>query len=549
MDFFFIKRVISVGVVHARDQLRKRQVQTLNTLLLITVFFLLLLSVIDLLHGLPWVAFLNLVIVPVIIFPAFLLQSRGKFESASIYFTLGISSILLYVCMMAYQDKRFTETENLFIPISLLPLILLDGKKRFIIHLLLILALLFLKYEKLNALGSLDEFAGNTLNLTLVNISVIVIIQFFVVVVYREALRYSMTQSMDQEKTLFSLIDNVPIYLAILDRDHRYIMMNSNYETSFLLTREEMLGRQIDQVLSGELLKAHKEYLDKTIREKKEVEFSEHRTLPNGTTFYAYGKYVPVLNEFGEVDRVTVFVDDVTKLKEIENQLKEANMTKNQLFSIIAHDLKNPLNLFKSMLSLEEELISKEEFSMFKQNIRKRLENLSNTLDNLLEWSRNQMDRPSFNPVRVDLKKVIMESISIYEDMFEAKSVQLDIQAPEEEYAGYLDQDHFKIIFRNLVHNALKYTEKGKITISIEPMEANKMKVIIEDSGIGMTESKLNEIRSGKIKSSEGGTRGEMGTGLGMPLIIDLLKTNHCRYKIESKRGSGTSFTIIIPGI
>ena len=541
-------RLINIGREKSEDNLTIRQIQTLNVLLLTTFFVLIILGMINFSYQLYGVVVSNILIILFIVLPTFYFQSRGWNQFASLFFITAISVALVRVCFMAYSDNRFTETENLFIPISLLPLILLKGQKKFVTYAILIIVLFYMKYQKSIFLSDIPWYEDNAFTLTIVNISVIITIQFFVVSVYRSALDRSILQLKDKETTLFSLIDNVPIFLATLDTKLRYIMVNRSYEKSFYLDRNQIIGRTINEVLPDDFLKDHSTYLQKAISEKTEVDFSEKRILPNQQTIYAYGKYVPILNKNNKVESVTVFVNDVTDLKKVEYDLKEANKSKNQLFSIIAHDLKSPLNLFTGILNLDEKSLSREEFIEFKNSVRKKLENLNATIDNLLQWSRSQLDQSSFSPKKVDLLMTVRSSTELYREMFKLKAVELHIQAENGFYFGYVDEDHVRIISRNIIHNSLKYTEKGRLIISFKRVENGDIELIFNDSGRGISSEKLKEIKKGQITRSESGTMGEMGTGIGMQLIKDLLKVNNCQFDIESQKGEGTSIRILIPG-
>lgn len=238
--------------------------------------------------------------------------------------------------------------------------------------------------------------------------------------------------------------------------------------------------------------------------------------------------------------------------KKMNIKLKEINQTKDKLFSVISHDLKNPFNTligFSDILvsSIEEKdfgeahdhakLIHKASLEGYKQ------------LSNLLQWSLSQSGKIEFRPEAISLSTLLNEIKDLY--LIESKqfNIHLNVDNNIDELV-ILDPNIVKIILENLLSNAIKYTpEGGNITMSTSK-QSSSIKINVIDSGIGIPPETLAVLakKDRFIKSSKG-LRKEKGTGLGLSIVNDLIKIHQAKLDIESKEGSGTVFKMEFPTV
>ena len=237
------------------------------------------------------------------------------------------------------------------------------------------------------------------------------------------------------------------------------------------------------------------------------------------------------------------------KLQESESQLKFLNASKDKFFSIIAHDLKNPLLALKDYSNS----IVQEIDSLDKAEVKESLEFLSNSaestfklLENLLEWSRVQMGRMPYNPEFIDLGAVVNLNIDIQSVAAKNKDIKLVNQIKSEANI-FADLNLSNTVIRNVLSNAIKFTpESGKIEIKITE-EGEYFLLSIKDSGIGMSEETIEKIFNvGSIQTSYG-TKGEKGTGIGLPLCKELMEINRGDIQAISKLGKGSTFLMYFP--
>ena len=348
------------------------------------------------------------------------------------------------------------------------------------------------------------------------------------------------------EETLYSLLDNVPVYMALVNKAGTYKIANAHYANLFRVEKDEIIGKRRDKVLPENILKAHHNYFQKAM-EGESVSFLERTNLPNGEFMYSKGKYVPILDDKGKVESLSIYVVDVSDLIEAENSLRRASETKDKLFSIIAHDIRSPLNLFQSILNISgDELISKEEFLKYQKELQERLSSLRMTLDELLDWARMQMGGINAYPSEVDVNEVVRENADLYKTLIEGKKIKF-VTKLNCTIDGWMDENHLQAAVRNLLHNALKYTDpEGEVTIETSEDDDSVLVEII-DTGAGMSQDVVDSIMKKEIQQSEVGTSGETGTGLGLSLALGLLEKNECIVSLDSEPGKGSTFRIWIP--
>jgi len=157
------------------------------------------------------------------------------------------------------------------------------------------------------------------------------------------------------------------------------------------------------------------------------------------------------------------------KVKLRTQELSKANAAKDELFSVISHDLRSPMATLSSTLSLvlDYDALSVNEFKGIAQSIHYRLKNVSDLLENLLQWSLAQRKKVEATPENLNLNKIIENNIALYEDTAQSKKIEVIFEKNQEkDFYIFSDKNMTDFIIRNLLQNALKFTkEGGKIII------------------------------------------------------------------------------------
>ncbi|MGB3145396.1 MAG: ATP-binding protein, partial [Maribacter sp.] len=233
-------------------------------------------------------------------------------------------------------------------------------------------------------------------------------------------------------------------------------------------------------------------------------------------------------------------------LQDKEKTLKNINQNQDRLFSIVGHDLKGPIYSLKELLNLYlEDENGKEYFEKFAPKLKEDLEQVEFTLGNLLQWGSIQMKGFSINTEKIEVKTEIDKTITLFRKSLSNKSITIINKISESEYV-LADINHFQIIFRNLISNAIKFTpEEGEIVISSKRKNENLI-IEVRDNGLGISKDILVKLFEDNEHHSTYGTNLEKGTGLGLRLTKEMVYHNKGEITVESEVGSGTSFYVLL---
>lgn len=232
----------------------------------------------------------------------------------------------------------------------------------------------------------------------------------------------------------------------------------------------------------------------------------------------------------------------------IETQKKDLeilNNTKDKFFGIVAHDLKSPLNSLKSFSSLLIEHfdnLSKEEILTLSKQLRESVDNTIKMADNLITWARIQMNDYQYNMETIKVKDIASSVCDVYKDVASKKGIKVSCSV-EDSLTVTGDKNQIEFVIRNLVNNAIKFTDKdGFVSLTAKALPGRQVQISVKDSGVGISDESKKKLFSIGHKQSTDGTAGEKGTGLGLMLSFEFVKLNGGQIDIESILGKGTTF-------
>ncbi|MCU0391786.1 MAG: ATP-binding protein [Thermoflexibacter sp.] len=228
-------------------------------------------------------------------------------------------------------------------------------------------------------------------------------------------------------------------------------------------------------------------------------------------------------------------------------KLEELNKMKDKLFSVIAHDLRSPIASLKNTLHTSHlEGLSTDDLRQINVSLNHQLANVDNTVETLLQWARVQMAVVKPNPQNFPLFAVADEIVSFLQETANKKQVEIESEIPENVLV-YADINHIRIALRNVLANAVKFSyEKGKIMVNaIETADNEQIIISIKDEGTGMTAAQFSLLFTINM-SSQRGTAGEKGTGLGLILCKEFIERNGGQIWVESEEGKGSIFYFTI---
>jgi len=273
------------------------------------------------------------------------------------------------------------------------------------------------------------------------------------------------------------------------------------------------------------------------------------------------GKLVPVdltINTFseGNDNYVMTTLRDVSERIKYENEivhmneeLRKTNASKDKLFSIIAHDLKNPISALMSLSEImtnESETITPEEMNEFSGMIKTLSKNTYELLENLLNWARVQTKNIEIEKSTLGFKKLVDKIVEVLKPSADLKSITLE-NLVNSHYVINADENMINTVIRNLISNAIKFSPENSI-IRIEAIDADGVsEVSVSDEGVGMEEDYIKDLFKVDVLTTRFGTNKEKGTGLGLMLCNEFVKLHDGKIIVNSEVNKGTEFRILIP--
>ena len=394
---------------------------------------------------------------------------------------------------------------------------------------------------------------------------------------------------------VISLIFSIVVYFALriarsqiqeTERRYRYITEKSNdmiwtmdFKTLYFTyisescvrhsgyTPEEYYGMTVRDVLTPESTEKFIRGLNNAI---KSLKSEASKSVGASFELQQYNKWNILIwievsavisrdedGNFFEIIGVTRTINDRKKLElemlEQQKELKKANATKNKFFSIMAHDLKNPIaSLLRICEFLIEDYRTKNEAAV-EESIVMLHEASTRTyklLENLLAWARSQMGSLAYTPIEIPLTKLVNDCVDYMQVQAVAKNINLQLNNPLGECLVVCDYNMMHTVLRNLVSNALKFSFPGS-TVEVSADEYNDdlnyVQVAVKDTGLGIDPNDMDKLfRIDEKITSSTGTNDESGTGLGLILCKEFIDKHNCKIWVESEKGKGTTFFFTI---
>jgi signal transduction histidine kinase len=242
-----------------------------------------------------------------------------------------------------------------------------------------------------------------------------------------------------------------------------------------------------------------------------------------------------------------VIEEQKTQLAEQTHKLEELNVTKDKLLTVLAHDLKAPVNNLKAILSLlSNRMMTAEEFYQISSKLRNDVETVNEMLEDVLHWVKSQHEAIIPRPADFSLRTITDELAQLVATAAAGKQVNISVHSTEPSIV-HADPDQVQIIIRNLLTNAVKFAPpESHVGVSI--VNDNEfVKLTVSDQGEGIANETVQNIMAGKKVQSTRGTQGEKGTGLGLLLCREFIQLNGGEFLLRSSSGKGTQVSFTLP--
>ena len=237
------------------------------------------------------------------------------------------------------------------------------------------------------------------------------------------------------------------------------------------------------------------------------------------------------------------------RIQVLNEELKKVNVNKDRFISVLAHDLKSPFNSllgFSELLTEKFSEFEKHEIENYIQLIHSSANVAYNLLEELLLWARVQTDHFPYNPIEINLIEFCKNQIEDHSLIAGKKNISILIN-PSSSVFVFADEMMLKVIFRNLLVNAIKFTHEGGIIRITTSTKKKWVTITVRDNGIGMSPEELSKLFDVSHFQSKLGTANEKGTGLGLLLCKDMITKHGGKIWAESTPGQGSQFSFTLP--
>lgn len=361
----------------------------------------------------------------------------------------------------------------------------------------------------------------------------------------------------NNRRELETIINTTPALIFVKDIEKKFTLLNKSFLDFFNIDKDEVLLQNNEKLLVQDSYWLANEEDDAILKNKITIHNIERQiSLSDGTIRVLNLNKAPLLGPDNNVVGIVGVMDDITNRIDFQNELvnsrkelSEINKQKDKLFSIIAHDLKSP---FTGILGFTELLIndfdelSDLEKKQYLQNTYSSMKNVLALIENLLTWARFNLNRVEYNPKEISIAKVIRKVFETQNVAALVKKIGLAFDC-NENIKAYADEDMISTVIRNLISNAIKFTNSNG-TIKVNSLyEGEFVKVSVEDNGIGMEPDIANNLFSFDKQTTTAGTNNEKGTGLGLIICKEFIEKNGGKISVVSKFAHGTNISFTLP--
>ena len=344
--------------------------------------------------------------------------------------------------------------------------------------------------------------------------------------------------------------------VLLTDTKHIIEYVNPRYTELTGKSFEEIIGKEADEIKPLEI-KDVNEIWNK-VKEGVIWNGEVMNVNKNRVPYWASLSISPIKNDEGEIVHFLLIEQDITQQKELEIELKlalnksnEINIFKTHLLGNLNHEIRTPMNSIIGFSQIMMEETEDENVVEMSNKIIKSSYRLLNTLNSIIELSDLESERVKVTKTDINLSHFVRYLDYSYRSISSEKNLEFVIDIQKEDIVVQSDEKLLEQVLRNLIDNAIKYTETGGITITANDFadkQKNRYCVIkVKDTGIGIPEKNRNVIFDAFRQLSEGVTRRYEGTGLGLTIAQKMVKLLNGKLEIESREGQGSSFSVVLP--
>ena len=353
-----------------------------------------------------------------------------------------------------------------------------------------------------------------------------------------------------QSRLMQTILDTIPGPVAHVGADGRYTYVNRAFIAAFGAGHGDVVGRHAREVLGEEHFRSTLPYSDRVARGEP-VAYERTEDLPDGSRRLYSVRYLPEIDEQGRVRGLVSLTLDVTERARIEAELRAAkdaaeaaNRAKTAFLANMSHEVRTPMNGVIGMAELMLQEPLGDTGRRYAETIQRSGRALLGVLDDVLDLSKIEAGRFELDAARFELPALVAELEALFGETARAKGVALAVRlAPEAPRWVVGDAVRLRQVLINLVANAVKFTERGRIDVEVGPGDGGAVRFEVRDSGIGVAPDKQAAIFDAFTQAEQGTSRRYGGTGLGLAIAREIVRLLGGRIALASAPGEGSAFS------
>jgi PAS domain S-box-containing protein len=363
------------------------------------------------------------------------------------------------------------------------------------------------------------------------------------------------TAARRQRQYLETLVFNIPVAIVTLDRHDNVASCNPAFEELFGYTRQESLGRNLDDLVTDDSTRAEAlEYTQQAQARRQSVHGMGRRRRKDGAPVDVEILAVPILMD-EEQDGLVALYHDITELLQTRREAEAANAAKSQFLASMSHELRTPLNAiigYSEMLQEELEDLKQGEHVSDLQKIQTAGRHLLALINDILDLSKIEAGKMVLHLETFPVRAMIDDVLNTVTPLARRNENHLRIDCPDDAGSMHADLTKVRQMLLNLFSNACKFTRNGDVTLTVSRQPGNdaaeEMVVFtVADSGIGMTQEQMGRLFEAFAQADASTTSKYGGTGLGLAITKRFCLMMGGDVHVESQPGAGSRFTIRVP--
>ncbi len=353
----------------------------------------------------------------------------------------------------------------------------------------------------------------------------------------------------DQKKFYEQILNTVPNYIYVKDKNGKFLLVNDTYAEMFGLSQKQILSEGINSSTKAKIDVTLNDEMDQRILDSREsLEMDESIILKNGVEKWFHTTKKPLPGKDGVVNILGISVD-ITDRKKYSDELIKAKQTKELFLANMSHEIRTPINGIVGMINLLEEIPATEEQKKYLHAIKTSSNNLQVIINDILDLSAVESGNIKFERIEFNLKSFFHTLISSFNYAAKQKGISITLNLdPYIDDVVIGDPVRLNQIMSNLIGNAVKFTKQGGVKVYAlklsQKYNIGHFQFIVDDSGIGISEDKMEKIFENFEQGDAAINRKYGGTGLGLAIVKQLVEAQNGSIQLKSKLGRGTIFTI-----